>query len=73
MPFGAVESIRGGANARVVEEDEIDSGLAEALNSVEWRTAIETGQGQENVKASGQISQKSITRLRYSRSRCLRP
>jgi hypothetical protein len=55
-----LKSIGAGANARVVEEYEIDTGLVEALNSVERRAAIETGQEQENVNLTGQISAKSI-------------
>ena len=41
-------------------EYEIDTGAIEALNSVERRAAIETGQEQENVAITGQISAKSI-------------
>jgi hypothetical protein len=39
---------------------EIDTGVIEALNSVERRAAIETGQEQANVNLTGQISAKSI-------------
>jgi hypothetical protein len=36
----------GGANGKIVEEYEIDTGAIEALNSIEKRAAIETGQDQ---------------------------
>jgi hypothetical protein len=47
-------------DSKVVEEYEIDTGMVEAMNSVEKRAAIETGQEQENVNLTGQISAKSI-------------
>jgi hypothetical protein len=50
----------GGVNGHEVEEYEIDTGVIEALNSVEKRAAIETGQEQENVNLTGQISARSI-------------
>ena len=46
--------------ATAVEEYEIDVSAIEALNSVEKRAAIETGQEQENVSITGNISAKSI-------------
>jgi len=39
-----LRSIGSGKDAQVVEEYEINTGLIEALNSVEKRAAIETGQ-----------------------------
>jgi hypothetical protein len=39
-----------------VEEHEIDTAAVEALNSLEGRTAIETGQEQEQIQVTGQIS-----------------
>ena len=50
----------GGKDGREVEEYEIDTALVESMNSVEKRAAIETGQEQENVNLTGQISSKSI-------------
>jgi phage terminase small subunit len=50
----------GGKDGREVTEYEINMALIEALNSVEKRAAIETGQEQENVNLTGQISAKSI-------------
>ena len=50
----------GGKDGREVEEYEINTALIESLNSVEKRAAIETGQEQENVNLTGQISSKSI-------------
>jgi hypothetical protein len=50
----------GGKDGREVVEYEINSALIEGLNSVEKRAAIETGQEQENVNLTGQISAKSI-------------
>jgi hypothetical protein len=55
-----LKTVGGAKNARVVEEYEINTALIEALNSVEKRAAIETGQEQENVNLTGQISAKSI-------------
>jgi enoyl-[acyl-carrier-protein] reductase (NADH) len=55
-----LRTVGGAKNARVVEEYEINTALIEALNSVERRAAIETGQEQENVNLTGQISAKSI-------------
>jgi hypothetical protein len=55
-----LRTVGGSKNARVVEEYEINTALIEALNSVEKRAAIETGQEQENVNLTGQISAKSI-------------
>jgi hypothetical protein len=52
-----LKSVRG---KTVYREYEIDTGVIEALNSVERRLAIETGQEQENVNLTGQISAKSI-------------
>jgi hypothetical protein len=40
-------TVGGAKNARIVEEYEINTALIEALNSVEKRAAIETGQEQE--------------------------
>jgi len=51
----------GGKDGREVEEFEIDTALVESMNSVEKRAAIETGQEQENVNLSGQISQRGVT------------
>jgi hypothetical protein len=55
-----LRTVGSGKDARVVEEYEIDTGLVESMNSVEKGAAIETGQEQENVNLSGQISAKSI-------------
>jgi hypothetical protein len=55
-----LRTVGGAKNARVVEEYEINTALIEALNSVERRAAIETGQEQENVSITGNISAKSI-------------
>jgi phage terminase small subunit len=56
-----LKSVRGRNNVqRVYREYEIDTGVIEALNSVERRAAIETGQEQENINLTGQISAKSI-------------
>jgi hypothetical protein len=57
-----LKTVGGAKNARVVEEYEINMALIEALNSVEKRAAIETGQAQENVNLTGQISAKSLFR-----------
>jgi hypothetical protein len=46
----------GGKDGREVVEYEINSALIEGLNSVEKRAAIETGQEQENVNLTRQIS-----------------
>ena len=57
-----LKSVRGKNNVqRVYREYEIDTGVIEALNSVEKRAAIETGQEQENVNLTGHVSAKSIT------------
>src|SRR6516225_1343293 len=50
----------GGKDGREVEEYEINTALIESMNSVEKRAAIETGQEQENVSITGNISAKSI-------------
>jgi len=50
----------GGKDGREVEEYEINTALIESLNSIERRAAIETGQEQENVAITGNISSKSI-------------
>jgi hypothetical protein len=50
----------GGVNGHEVEEYEIDTAAVECLNSIEKRAAIETGQEQENVAITGNISSKSI-------------
>jgi hypothetical protein len=50
----------GGKDGHEVEEYEINTALIESLNSVDKRAAIETGQEQENVNLTGQISAKSI-------------
>jgi hypothetical protein len=50
----------GGKDGREVEEYEVNVALIESLNSVEKRAAVETGQEQENVAITGQISAKSI-------------
>jgi phage terminase small subunit len=55
-----LRTVGGAKNARVAEEYEINTALIEALNSVEKRAAIETGQEQENLNLTGQISAKSI-------------
>jgi hypothetical protein len=56
-----LKSVRGKNNVqRVYREYEIDTGVIEALNSVDCRAAIETGQEQENVNLTGQINAKSI-------------
>ena len=56
-----LKSVRGKNNVqRVYRQYEIDTGVIEALNSIEKRAAIETGQEQENVNLTGQISAKSI-------------
>jgi hypothetical protein len=56
-----LKSVRGKNNVqRVYREYEIDTGAIEALNSVERRAAIETGQEQEHINLTGQISAKSI-------------
>jgi hypothetical protein len=55
-----LRSIGSGKDAQIVEEYEIDTALVDAMNSVERRAAIETGQEQENVSLTGQISAKSI-------------
>jgi hypothetical protein len=47
-----------------IEEYEIDTGAIEALNSVEKRAAIEPCQEQENIKLSGQISQRGAAMAR---------
>jgi hypothetical protein len=57
-----LKSVRRKNNSqRVYREYEIDTDVIEALNSVERRAAIETGQEQENVNLTAQISQKSMT------------
>jgi len=38
----------------------INTALIEALNSVEKRAAIETGQEQENIQVTGQVTSKAI-------------
>jgi phage terminase small subunit len=55
-----LRSIGSGKDAQIVEEYEIDTALVEAMNSVERRAAVETGQERENVNLTGQISAKSI-------------
>ena len=50
----------GGKDGREVEEYEINTALIESLNSVEKRAAIETGQEQENIQVTGQISAKAV-------------
>jgi hypothetical protein len=50
----------GGKDGREVEEYEVNTALIESLSSVERRAAIETGQEQENVNLTGQISARSI-------------
>ena len=50
----------GGKDGREVLEYEINTALIESLNSIERRAAIETGQEQENVQVTGNISSKSI-------------
>jgi enoyl-[acyl-carrier-protein] reductase (NADH) len=55
-----LRTVGSGVQAKVVEEYEIDTGAIEALNSIEKRAAVETGQEQENVNLTGQISAKSI-------------
>jgi len=52
--------IGSGANATAVEEYEIDTTAVEALNSIEKRAAIETGQEQENIQVTGQVTSKAI-------------
>ena len=62
-----LKSVRGKNNVqRAYREYEIDTGAIEALNSVEKRAAIETGQDQENVNLTGQISSKSIALIEQS-------
>jgi len=56
-----LKSVRGKNNVqRVYREYEIDTGVIDALNSVERRAAIETGQEQENIQVTGQITSKAI-------------
>ena len=56
-----LKSVRGKNNVqRVYREYEIDTGVIEALNSVEKRAAIETGQEQENIQVTGQVTSKAI-------------
>jgi len=55
-----LRTVGGAKNARVVEEYEINTALIEALNSVEKRAAIETGQEQENIQVTGQVTSKAI-------------
>ena len=55
-----VRVVGSGKNAREIEEFDIDNSAIEALNAVEKRAAIETGQEQENVDLTGQISAKAI-------------
>jgi len=55
-----LRTVGGAKNARVVEEYEINTPLIEALNSVEKRVAIETGQEQENVNFTGQVSSRAV-------------
>jgi len=50
----------GGKGGKCVEEFEIDTAAVEALNSIEKRAAIETGQEQENVNFTGQVSARAI-------------
>jgi hypothetical protein len=51
-----LESFRGKNNVqRVYPEYEIDTDVIEALNSVEKRAAIETGQEQKNVNLTGLV------------------
>jgi len=50
----------GGKNGKQVEEYEIDTALVESMNSVEKRAAIETGQEQENVNFTGQVSSRAV-------------
>ena len=52
--------IGSGPLAREVVEYEIDNSAIEALNSIEKRAAIETGQEQENINVSGQVTSKAI-------------
>jgi hypothetical protein len=62
-----LKSVRGKNNVqRAYREYEIDTGAIEALNSVEKRAAIETGQEQENVNLTGQIGSKSIALIEQS-------
>jgi len=51
----------GGKDGKEVEEYEIDTAAVEALNSIEKRAAIETGQEQENIQVTGQISARAMT------------
>jgi len=56
-----LRSVRGKNNVqRVYREYEIDTGAIEALNSVEKRAAIETGQEQENIQVTGRMTPKAI-------------
>lgn len=50
----------GGAHGHEVVEYEINTALVEALNSIEKRAAIETGQEQENVNVTGHVTNKAI-------------
>ena len=57
-----LKSVRGKNNVqRVCREYEIDTGVIEALNAVEKRAAIETGQESENIQVTGQISARAMT------------
>ena len=60
LVYWKLRTVDGAKNARVVEEYEINTALIEALNSVEKRPAIETGQEQENVNLTGQISRARV-------------
>jgi len=55
-----IRSVQGPKGKRIVKEYEIDTGVIEALNSIEKRAAIETGQEQENINVSGQVTSKAI-------------
>jgi len=50
----------GGKDGKVVEEYEIDTAAIEALNSIEKRAAIETGQEQENIQVTGRMTPKAV-------------
>jgi hypothetical protein len=58
-----VRMIGSGTNAKLVEEYEIDTAAVEALNCIERRAAIETGQEVEkrNVSVNAQVSETSIS------------
>jgi phage terminase small subunit len=55
-----LRTVGSGKDSKVVEEYEIDTGMVEAMNAIEKRAAIETGQESENVNLTGHISAKSI-------------